>query len=59
MLIKVYISISFITSLGSLSKCFKLKDYMNIDAVCKEAVRYIMVALLVNFLYNGRYNIIM
>ena len=32
---------------------------MNIDAVCKEAVRYIMVALLVNFLYNGRYNIIM
>lgn len=55
MFIKLYLGISFITSISSLPKCFKPKDYINIDAVCQEAGGYIMIALLVNFLYNSRY----
>jgi len=57
MLIKLYLGISVVTSIRSLSKCFKPKDYINIDAVYQEAVGYIMIALLVNFLYNSRYSI--
>lgn len=57
MLIKLYLGMSFITSMRSLSKCFKPNDYININVVCQEAVGYIMIAFLVNFLYNSRYMI--